>query len=108
SSTSSWLRGVAYGSSVFIGVGEDGTIITSADGTNWSKKTSGTTTDLNRVSFANGQFTVVGNGGLTLYSTNAGASWFNDASGATNDLQDATTGNSALLLDGDHEVRLKQ
>ena len=45
------LRGVAYGNSTFVAVGQSGTILTSTNGTSWTTRTSGTTNALNGVTF---------------------------------------------------------
>ncbi len=106
-SLAQWLRGVAFGNGTFTTVGEVGFVATSPDGTNWTRRTSGTTTNLNRVAFTGNWFTAVGEGGLTLISTNNGSSWFPESTGATNDLFHATNGDSSRLVIGDSEVRLQ-
>jgi photosystem II stability/assembly factor-like uncharacterized protein len=46
------LNGVTFGNNIFMAVGEDGRIVKSTDdGANWSSSTSGTTNDLNGVTF---------------------------------------------------------
>ena len=54
------LSGVAYGDGLFVAVGDVGTIITSADGTNWVLRQSGTTDGLSDVAYGNGEFVAVG------------------------------------------------
>ncbi len=102
-----WLRGVAFGNNTFVAVGENGFIATSQNGTNWNDRTSGTTTNLNRVAFTSGFFTAVGENGLTLTSNPTGAAWFPEPVGATNDLFDAASGDGTLLVTGEDEVRLR-
>jgi hypothetical protein len=106
-SLTEWLRGVAFGNGTFIAVGENGLIATSPNGTNWTSRASGTTTNLNRVAFTGAFFTVVGEAGVALTSTNNGASWFTEKTGATNDLFHAAKGDGTRLVIGDNEVRLQ-
>ena len=107
SPTAEWLRGVAFGNSTFVAVGENGFIATSPNGTGWKKQTSGTTINLNRAAFTGNFFTVVGEGGLALTSTNNGSTWSAETTGATNDLIHAASGDGALLVISQDEVRLK-
>ena len=46
SGTSEHLRGVAYANGLWVAVGDSGTILTSTNGTSWTKRTSGTSEDL--------------------------------------------------------------
>jgi photosystem II stability/assembly factor-like uncharacterized protein len=55
-------------------VGDSGTVLTSANGINWSAQTSGTHSNLLNIAFVNGTFTAVGENGTILTSTN-GVSW---------------------------------
>ena len=68
SGTSSELKGVAYGNSLFVAVGDDGTILTSPDGVSWNQQTSGTSNNHNRVAYGNGLFVAVGKSGTILTS----------------------------------------
>ena len=45
-STFKVLRGVTYGSSMFLSVGDSGNIVTSSNGTSWTCQTSGTSVNL--------------------------------------------------------------
>jgi hypothetical protein len=62
------LRGVAYGDGLFVAVGNDGTILTSPDGVNWTVQTSGTDHSLHGVTYGNGLFVAVGDNGTILTS----------------------------------------
>jgi len=64
------LEGVTYGNDLFVTVGREGTILTSNDGSNWTRRDSTTTNDLYSVGFANGLFLAGGNRGILLASTN--------------------------------------
>ena len=58
----------------YVAVGTSGTILTSSDGTSWDNKSSGTTGNLNGVTYGNDKFITVGNSGTILTSSN-GTSW---------------------------------
>ena len=103
-----WLRGVAGGGGRFVAVGEVGTILTSANGTNWTKRSSGTSVHLNRVAFGYNTFTVVGDSGVALVSTDGGSYWqaLNPSPGASGNLFFAAYGGTDQVLVGRNEVRL--
>jgi hypothetical protein len=67
-SQGNWLFGVAYGDGLFVAVGEDGIILTSPDGVDWTAQTSGTGNDLNGVAYGDGLFVVVGDRSIILTS----------------------------------------
>ena len=54
SGTSEHLRDVAYGNSLWVAVGANGTILTSPNGTSWTSRTSGTSEHLWGVAYADG------------------------------------------------------
>jgi len=68
-------------------VGDGGVIINSADGgTTWSTQTSGTTNDLEAVSFfSETQGTVVGTAGTILDTSDGGTTWTTQTSGVSSD-----------------------
>jgi hypothetical protein len=51
---------VTYAESLFVAVGAAGTILTSSDGTTWTSRTSGTTSNLYDVTYGNNRFVAVG------------------------------------------------
>jgi hypothetical protein len=65
------LFAVTYGGGKFVAVGRNGTLISSADGTNWNLHNIRTTAELNDVAYGNGRFIAVGEESLLLTSTNA-------------------------------------
>ena len=80
------LRDIAYGGGAFIAAGDGGQIWRSTDGVTWNQIASGTTVDLDGVSYGAGGFVIVGadSGGgpaIVLTSTN-GLSWYDESSGA--------------------------
>jgi photosystem II stability/assembly factor-like uncharacterized protein len=63
------LRDVASNGSLFVAVGDSGSIITSSDGYNWTTRTSGTTANLRSVIWANNIFLAASGDGTTVYSS---------------------------------------
>jgi len=68
------LRAVAYGMGQFVAVGGGGTILTSPDGNNWTRRVSSTTQTLQGVVANSESFVAVGDGGTTLSSSD-GIDW---------------------------------
>ena len=56
SGTTSSLNAVTFGNGLFVAVGDNGTILTSADGDVWTGRSSGTTDRLPAIAFGNGRF----------------------------------------------------
>jgi len=79
----------------FVAVGESGTILTSSDGTTWTSRTSGTSNDLQGVTFANSTFVAVGYSGTILTSSD-GTTWISRTSGTSNNLNGVTDANSTF------------
>lgn len=96
---SSDLLGVAYGSSVFVAVGNGGTIATSPNGDNWTLRSSGTTNNLYAIAFGNGSFVAVGSGGTILTSTD-GVAWSARTSGTANLLRGVAFVNDRFIAVG--------
>ena len=80
---------------MFVTVGNQGTLLTSTNGTLWNqrniwtRKIQGTIKSLFAVTYGNGIFVVVGNSGKILTSTD-GISWTSRTSGTTSHLQGVT------------------
>jgi photosystem II stability/assembly factor-like uncharacterized protein len=68
------LLAVAHGTNLFVAVGERGTILTSADGSNWSLQNRRADVSLHGVAHGNGLFVAVGEGG-TILSSSDGTNW---------------------------------
>ena len=66
--------GVQYVNSTFIAVGRGGFILTSADGTTWTSRTTYTSTDLYDVTYGNSKFVAVGDSGTSVTSSD-GVTW---------------------------------
>ena len=83
---------------VFVAVGNSGTILTSSDGTTWTKVTATYTSDngstetpsFNDVTYGNGTFVAVNPNGVILTTTDVTSSWTQRTSGTTNDLNGVT------------------
>jgi len=75
--TSQPLRDVIYADSIWMTVGDNGRIQTSTDGLRWTTQTSGTTQDLNGITYATetDTFVVVGDNNVILQSTDSGVTW---------------------------------
>lgn len=86
------FTGLAWSGSKLVSVDSAGKISTSADGENWTTRSSGTSQDLQAISSHNGKMVVVGANG-TLLTSSDGISWLSQTSGVSNNLQ-------AISLDG--------
>ena len=65
---------IAFGDGVFVLCGDDGRILTSTNGSSWTSRSSGTSTNLSRVKFGQNEFFCVGEDGVLLRSDN-GLAW---------------------------------
>ena len=87
------LRAITYSESLglFVAVGDSGTILTSSDGTTWTSRTSGTTTNLRGITYSKslGLFVAVGDNGVILTSSN-GTTWTSRTSGVSASLLGVT------------------
>src|SRR5881397_3122267 len=72
------LNSVTYANGRFVAVGNEGTIVTSTNGLDWSLVASGVINQLNTVGFGAGRFVIGGNTGLILCSID-GLNWTNAA-----------------------------
>ncbi len=80
------LLGASHGDSTFIAVGNAGNIITSSDGTKWTKKKAGTKKHLRGVTYGDGKFVMVGNSGTVLTSPES-TNWTRIKSGTSRHLR---------------------
>lgn len=72
------ISAIAHGAGLFVAVGEQGRIYTSADGVTWSNATSPVTALLRSIAFAKGLFVVGADGGRVLTSPD-GITWTNNS-----------------------------
>lgn len=94
------LNFMAYGSGVFVVVGNDGVLQTSTDGIDWTTRTSGTSNNLTKVYFINNTFFAIGTGRTVLTSTD-GINWSGIAINAGNPadfFMSLTYGNGMYIL----------
>jgi hypothetical protein len=82
SGTSGVLSYVVWAGSLFVVVGNSGTILTSPDGSTWNLQKSVTPYDLHSVTWADSQFVAVGNNGIILTSPD-GHNWTRQKYGNT-------------------------
>lgn len=101
SGTTRSLWSVAFGGGRFVAVGENGTIVTSNDGTTWITRSAGTTAWLVGVAYGNDQFVAVGDKGVVLTS-NDGLTWSARSSGTTERLNGIAYGNGMWLAVGEN------
>jgi len=75
--TSDILRDIIYADNIWMTVGDNGRIQTSSNGLRWTTQTSGTTQDLNGITYASetDTFVVVGDNNVILQSTDSGVIW---------------------------------
>ena len=97
--TSNQLEGINYGNSIFVVLGNSGTILTSSNGTSWSSRTSGTSNGLEQITYGNSTFVVVGSSGTILTSSD-GISWTSRTSGTSNGLEGIIYGNITFVAVG--------
>ena len=82
----------------YVAVGNSGTILTSSDGTTWTKVSATYTSDngstetpsFNNVTYGNGTFVAVNPNGIILTSTDVTSSWTKRTSGTTNNINGVT------------------
>ncbi len=111
------LLSVAAGPSLFVAVGDKGTIRTSPDGSTWTVRNSGpittggrggtttaaSTADLQAVTYGGGQFVAVGDNGTILTSPD-GLTWTPRTSGTTFTLFAVTYGNGRYVAVGGNDA----
>jgi hypothetical protein len=104
--TTNDLAGVCVFSNCIYLVGGNGTILNSANGTNWTEQTSGTSNYLSGIAVAtNGLLILTGNEGTILTSSN-GVNWTSRTSGTTNWLYRTRCINGRLLSFGENGTLL--
>lgn len=70
------LNAVAYGGGVFVAVGNTGVIYSSTNGSAWTSRTSGTTSNLNNVMWTGSNFVILtGSAALASYTSTNGTTW---------------------------------
>lgn len=93
SPTGNRMASFASGAGLFVGVGENGEIITSLDGATWTRRDSPTTVDLSRVIYGDGKFIACGR--TTILVSSTGETW--TAQVAPAQLSDIVYGNGVYV-----------
>ena len=83
SGTTNQLQGACATDSLYLVAGDRGTLLTSPDGTNWSRRVTGVTNYLSGLTSWPGGFVAVGDAGAILTSID-GTNWSNHSVGGTN------------------------
>lgn len=96
------ITSIVFAFSVFVIVGTNGKILTSANGTAWTAQTSGTTQLLQCVKLLNGILVAVGLAGTIRTSTNA-TTWTGTTAGSTS-FSSVTYGNGLYVVVGQSGV----
>ncbi|MDH4200123.1 MAG: fibronectin type III domain-containing protein [Spirochaetia bacterium] len=94
------LNGGTFGNNLYVVVGDNGSIKTSADGNTWALRTSGTTNILQGATWDGSQFVAVGNLGTILTSAD-GITWTSRTSGTIKNLQGLTWSGTKIVAVGD-------
>jgi photosystem II stability/assembly factor-like uncharacterized protein len=92
---------------LFVAVGDNGTILTSPDGTTWTQRTSppspfGARVHLYDVTYGNGLFVTVGGDNGTILTSPDGTTWAKRNSMTSNDLYGVTYGNGLFVTVGEY------
>ncbi len=93
------LNTVIHAADRWIGLGTNGTIVTSTDGITWPRSASGITQAINGVAFGNGLIVAVAAGGQIVTSPD-GLAWTTRTSGVTTDLRGVTFANGTFVAVG--------
>jgi len=97
------LFAVAYGNKVYVAVGDWGTVLTSADGLDWSKQDSGTVERLHSIAYGNGLFVAVGGQGLrpgVIFTSNNGTNWVSQGVNAPSPLNSVSFSEGLFIAEG--------
>lgn len=93
------LRSLTHVAGTYFAVGDAGTILSGTDGITWTARTSGTTSNLNGVTYG-GIYVAVGDGGTILTSAD-GATWTAKTSGTSNILRQVSSIGNTYVAVGD-------
>lgn len=94
------IRGIVNNGSIYVAVGDEGLVMTSTDGLNWTKRAYNRTNQFAGV-YAEGKFVVVGADKYVVTSSN-GTSWTQRSyAKGTEDLWDVAYGNGTFVAIGD-------
>jgi len=95
------LRGTVHGNSIYVIVGDNGTILTSDNGSVWTSRADGNTDNLSEVTFGNNTFVAVGDNGTIRTSSDNGSTWDNKTTHTTN-FYGVTFGKNTFIVVGEN------
>jgi len=99
------LTSIAYGNGKFIATGNQGRILASTNGLDWTTVRASDGHHWNRVRFLSGAWAVVGNAGWVAFSAD-GQNWTAKTSGTESDLTDVAWQNGSYMVVGSHAMVL--
>jgi len=94
------LRGVLWTGTQFIAVGDNGTILTSADGSIWVSRISGSTESLWSVAWSGTKYVVVGDMNGTVLTSSDGVTWAKVTTGRQKLLRKVIWANNQFMAAG--------
>jgi hypothetical protein len=107
----SW-RGITYGNGMYVAVGSFAAVVSSSDGNSWTSHNIPTNADLTSVTYGNGTFVAVADGGFHRVVTSSnGADWTTQTAAEEIAWQSVTYGNGtfvAVSSDGSNRVMTSQ
>lgn len=101
--TSNNLNKIRFVNSTFVAVGNNGTMITSSDGINWTHRTTGSSSSMHGVTHGNGIYVMVGSGGAIVTTPNLTA-FTARTSGTTVQLNDVAYSSAGFIAVGNGGV----
>jgi hypothetical protein len=106
SGTTKRLYAIAYGNGLFVAAGNNGTILNSTNGTDWTINNTGITTSdyFASIVYGNHQFMAVG--GNNVYTSKDGKIWTSQKIGVPQNINGVTYGNNQFLVVGDMKAIL--
>ncbi len=99
------LNGIARFDSLFIALGDHGTIFTSPNGTSWTRQHAVTSHLLEGITWSGSLYVIVGDNGTILTSPD-GTTWTSRSSGTTRNLYDVVSAGSRFIAVGDNGLIL--
>jgi photosystem II stability/assembly factor-like uncharacterized protein len=101
------LQEVFWDGSQFIAPGENGTIVTSSDGTAWTKQSSGVTHTLYGAASSPFRLVAVGAGGTVLTSDDGGTTWSQQSSGTPYTLRSVAWTGAEFVATGNNGTAVR-
>jgi hypothetical protein len=103
SGTTSPIRSIIYGNSLYVYAGAGGVLATSTDAITWTARTSGTTSQIASLTYGNGIYVYAGVSGILATSTDA-ITWTARTSGTSFGISCLTYGNGLYVYGGQGAV----